>query len=328
MNNNKTNTINLTRTVNQYFTLMLLITLTVLLVLFSAQTTYAANQQSTNTVNILIKSEPVQFTDQTGRPFIDSNNRTLVPMRIVMEKYGCKVDWEQESLSAIVKKGDVTVKVPIMQKFIVVNNVKQDTDTQPQNINGRIYLPIASVLRAVGANVQWDNASRSVVVDGRAVEQGSTTNDANTNTQTTGTSSPTNVANAANVVGMEKPQGYDEFIKDFEIVDILGNTNFTTVIIKNKQYNSEKLESFLLTVPEDTIKKYIVYFISHNNSTNNRNILWVLFYSKEYDREMELNDGVEGLKYRILQVNVKKNENKQFISTFFKVQDWRNFTNK
>ncbi len=55
-------------------------------------------------------------------------------MRIVMEKYGCTVDWEQESLSAIVKKGDVTVKVPTMQKFIMVNNVIQDTDTKPQNI--------------------------------------------------------------------------------------------------------------------------------------------------------------------------------------------------
>lgn len=87
-----------------------------------------------------------------------------------MEKYGCTVDWEQESLSAIVKKGDVTVKVPTMQKFIMVNNVRQDTDTQPQNINGRIYLPVAAVLKAVGADVQWDNKIKSVVINAPIID--------------------------------------------------------------------------------------------------------------------------------------------------------------
>ena len=57
-----------------------------------------------------------------------------------------------------------------LQKFIMINNVIQDTDTQPQNINGRIYLPVAAILRAVGADVQWDNKIKSVVINAPIID--------------------------------------------------------------------------------------------------------------------------------------------------------------
>lgn len=252
---------------NPYFTAILI---TIIAICLLPTTTHAA----TNTINILIKGEPVQFSDQTGRPFIDSNNRTLVPMRIVMEKYGCTVDWEQESLSAIVKKGDVTVKVPTMQKFIMVNNVRQDTDTQPQNINGRIYLPVAAVLKAVGADVQWDDESRSVVVDG--VGQSNVTNP--TGTQSIN-SNKGNVSNSG--VGMLKPEGYDEFMKGFEIVRVTNEDEVKRkgMVVRNTKLDSLNLQKLFLAISEETLKKYIAYMVFSNIKLVKNEACDVIFYS-------------------------------------------------
>ena len=239
----------------------------------SLQLAYLTSSKS-DAINILIKGEPVQFTDQTGRPFIDSNNRTLVPMRIVMEKYGCTVDWEQESLSAIVKKGDVTVKVPTMQKFIMVNNVIQDTDTKPQNINGRIYLPVAAVLRAVGADVQWNDESRSVVVDG--VGQSNVTNP--TGAQSIN-SNKGNVSNSG--VGMVKPEGYDEFMSNFEVVGVTNEDEVKRkgMVVRNTKLDSLNLQKLFLAISEETLKKYIAYMVFSNIKLVKNEACDVIFHS-------------------------------------------------
>lgn len=198
-------------------------------------------------------------------------------MRIVMEKYGCTVDWEQESLSAIVKKGDVTVKVPTMQKFIMVNNVRQNTDTQPQNINGRIYLPVAAVLRAVGADVQWNDENRSVVVDG--VGQSNVTNP--TGTQSIN-SNKKNISNSG--IGMVKPEGYDEFMKGFEVVgvhDLTPISDETLIMVQNKKLNTEELEDFLLSKNEVMLKNYINYFLFNNMTLIKNNSFKIGLFSNK-----------------------------------------------
>jgi hypothetical protein len=49
-------------------------------------------------VTVWLKDEEVIFPDP--KPFIDSNDRTLVPIRFIAEKMGAEVDWE-ESISVV-----------------------------------------------------------------------------------------------------------------------------------------------------------------------------------------------------------------------------------
>lgn len=118
-----------------------------------------------SSIGVTINNTPINFTEQTGIPFIDDANRTLVPMRIVMEQYGCSVSWEQSTKTATVSKDDTTVVIPIGQSYILINGTNQNIDAPAQVINGKTYLPIRSVLEAVGAEVEWDNSSKSVVVE-------------------------------------------------------------------------------------------------------------------------------------------------------------------
>ncbi|MEA4896177.1 MAG: copper amine oxidase N-terminal domain-containing protein [Oscillospiraceae bacterium] len=115
-------------------------------------------------VGVSIDGTPVAFDSDTGRPFIDSSGRTLVPLRVTMETYGCKVYWDNENSNAIVYKDGVTVICPIGKNKIVVNGKTVATDTAAVIADSHTYLPIRCVLEAVGAAVEWDGEARTVLV--------------------------------------------------------------------------------------------------------------------------------------------------------------------
>jgi len=135
------------------------ITLILSLLLFSTGLTSA---NSGITVNI--DGTPVSFTHATGLPFIDANNRTQVPFRIVLESFGATVEWNAAGRVAIAEKDGVTVRVPIGTHFVYRNGEQFINDTSSLVRDGRTYLPIRLVLESFGAEVNWDAATRTVLV--------------------------------------------------------------------------------------------------------------------------------------------------------------------
>ena len=123
--------------------------------------TYAAE---TSAIGVTIDGESVAFQGGYGEPFIDANNRTLVPFRAVMEAFGAEVSWDGNTGTAGVEKGDITVQVPIGQAYILVNGTPVTNDTVAVIKDDRTYLPIRAVLEAFGAGVFWDGVNSTVIV--------------------------------------------------------------------------------------------------------------------------------------------------------------------
>jgi endonuclease YncB( thermonuclease family) len=119
----------------------------------------------TQSIHVVIDDVTVLFSASSGEPYIDSNSRTLVPFRIVLEQFGCDVDWNQADQIAIAGKDNIVVQVPIGKSYIYVNGAQKPNDTSAQIKNGRTYLPIRAVLEAFGASVAWNPFSNSVIVD-------------------------------------------------------------------------------------------------------------------------------------------------------------------
>jgi len=115
-------------------------------------------------IGVTIDGNSVVFQSGYGEPFIDSNNRTLVPLRGVMEAFGATVSWDNDTSTASVVKNGTTVQVTIGQAYILVNGVPVTNDTSAVIKDERTYLPIRAVLEAFGAGVSWDNDNRTVVV--------------------------------------------------------------------------------------------------------------------------------------------------------------------
>lgn len=131
----------------------------VLAMLLSLSVTAFAAQ---NDVSIELDGKKVAFTSESGKPFVDANGRTQVPLRVVMEQYGCDVKWDSMSSTAIITKGSTTVTVPIGKGYITVNGKNVPMDTAALVQDGHTYLPIRAVLEAFGANVKWDGGKVSV----------------------------------------------------------------------------------------------------------------------------------------------------------------------
>ena len=134
------------------------IALVLAMLLILSVTAFAAQ----NDVSIELDGKKVAFTSESGKPFVDANGRTQVPLRVVMEQYGCDVKWDSMSSTAIITKGSTTVTVPIGKGYITVNGKNVPMDTAALVQDGHTYLPIRAVLEAFGANVKWDNGKVSV----------------------------------------------------------------------------------------------------------------------------------------------------------------------
>ena len=96
-------------------------------------------------VDIDIDDAKVEFCGHTGIPFIDSNNRTQVPLRMTMESLGAVVDWNQKTQTAVVEKDGIRVEVPIGKAHIIKNGQKIPNDTVAIIRGNRTFIPIRAV---------------------------------------------------------------------------------------------------------------------------------------------------------------------------------------
>ena len=135
----------------------------ILMVLFFTLFTTSMAFGASNT-SVMINNTYVNFNTNTGVPFIDSSNRTQVPLRATMEAYGCTVEWDSSINSSIVRKGNNIVVVPIGVPYFFVNNTQIPNDTIAVIKDGRIYLPIRAVLESIGAYVDWRGAPGAYIV--------------------------------------------------------------------------------------------------------------------------------------------------------------------
>jgi len=115
-------------------------------------------------VGVMFNQNEIAFNENTGLPYADSQGRIQVPLRLSMETIGAAVEWDDVNKLAVIKRGETTVNVPLGKKFIEINDIKVETDTEAASKNGRIYLPIRAVAEAFGIKVFWDADTKYVVM--------------------------------------------------------------------------------------------------------------------------------------------------------------------
>lgn len=115
-------------------------------------------------VGIVLNGQPVAVNSATGMPYIDSSSRVMVPLRVVLEKAGAHVTYDNANRLAIVTTESKEILVPIDRGFVVVNGTNRPNDAPARIVNGRTYLPIRIVMEALGYTVSWDSAGNRVVI--------------------------------------------------------------------------------------------------------------------------------------------------------------------
>ena len=85
------------------------------------------------------------------------NDRTLVPIRIITEALGGKVDWNGATKEVTLSINDKEIKMTIgktLEKYGVA----------PVIIDGRTFVPVRFVADELGANVAWDDSTKTVTI--------------------------------------------------------------------------------------------------------------------------------------------------------------------
>lgn len=113
-----------------------------------------ASVQSEN-IRVFVNDKQISFPDQ--KPYIDQNNRTMVPVRFVSEALGAKVDWNG-AVQEVTVHDKATVKLKIGQKEYFINGVKQQMDTEAVLTNlGRTMVPMRFISEGIGVVVDYKN---------------------------------------------------------------------------------------------------------------------------------------------------------------------------
>jgi hypothetical protein len=117
-----------------------------------------------NGVMVMINGITVEFPD--AQPYIDINNRTMVPIRFIAENLGSNVSWEEKTKTVIIKKGDKTISLAIDSKSYKINSTMLQMDTVPTIKNGRTMVPLRFVGEALGVETNWNGENRTVNIIG------------------------------------------------------------------------------------------------------------------------------------------------------------------
>lgn len=105
-------------------------------------------------IGILINNKIRIIPKDMGEAF-SSNSRTFVPLRFVSENLGFKVDWEQETQTAIVHSRDGEIRVTIGKETITTPDGEVKMDVVAFIRDGRTYVPVRFVAETLGFKVDW-----------------------------------------------------------------------------------------------------------------------------------------------------------------------------
>ena len=119
------------------------------------------SQASTDTISVTLNGTELSF----DQPPIAVNGRTLVPLRAIFESIGATVEWDQATQTVTSTKDDINISLTIDSNILYKNGSPIELDVPAQAINQRTLVPVRAISEAFGAEVEWDENTRTVVIN-------------------------------------------------------------------------------------------------------------------------------------------------------------------
>ena len=124
-----------------------------------------SNQEkvSVSSIQVTVNGTPVTWTDAI--PFIDSNWRTMVPLRAVADALGLSVLWDSAAREAVFTDGSKTIYFPIDSSTARTGTGETvPMTTAAVIVDGRTYAPIRYLAEFFNYAVSWDAATKTAAI--------------------------------------------------------------------------------------------------------------------------------------------------------------------
>jgi len=118
----------------------------------------------------IIKSEPPIQVKYNGNllsfdsPPVIQDGRLQVPIRPIAEAMGATLEWDQSTQTAVLTLGIKEVRIIIDQKTAYVDGEPVTLDVPAQIIDGRTMVPLRFISQGLGAEVSWDEDTRTASI--------------------------------------------------------------------------------------------------------------------------------------------------------------------
>ncbi len=110
---------------------------------------------------LIINGEPVKVE----KPYVVGDGVTLVPLRVITEAFGAKVEWIDETQTVNISYPQVEIVLQIDNMIADVNNKAQTLLAAPElTESGYTMVPLRFISENFGADVSYDDATERITV--------------------------------------------------------------------------------------------------------------------------------------------------------------------
>ncbi|MFH0803171.1 MAG: stalk domain-containing protein [bacterium] len=111
-------------------------------------------------IRVFINARQISF----DQPPVVINGTVMVPMRGVFEELGADVKWKSATQTITARKDATEIIIQMGSTFASVNGKTQQLNVPATMVGGRTLVPLRFISEALGADVQWQDASRTVMI--------------------------------------------------------------------------------------------------------------------------------------------------------------------
>lgn len=127
-------------------------------------TSVTAQTPEGTTITVTVNDQSVPFANEAGPVML--GGRVMVPLRGVVERLGGNLHLEAatKSITGAHPDTEKQFRLKIGSRNAVANGRQVTLDAPPRVIRGTTYVPLRFISEAMGADIRWDNARRTVVI--------------------------------------------------------------------------------------------------------------------------------------------------------------------
>ncbi|MBQ4517708.1 MAG: C40 family peptidase [Clostridia bacterium] len=116
--------------------------------------------------NMYVDGQIQEIDPGRGTAPVIQNERTLLPIRMVMETFGAYVLWNEIENKVTIYAGDTTMEFWINNTRATVDGKIFTMDVAPTIINERTFMPLRFIAENMGLNVGWNGINQTVTIEG------------------------------------------------------------------------------------------------------------------------------------------------------------------
>jgi peptidoglycan endopeptidase LytE len=124
-----------------------------------------AHASAASIVKVQINDDLVQFPD--AQPFIDSSSNLQVPLRLLSEQLGYKVDWSMQGDTQVNVKltsNENTITLSTGDSQAIVNGEPKSLLGSAAFVQGRTFVPLRFISENFGSEIKWDASNQVAIV--------------------------------------------------------------------------------------------------------------------------------------------------------------------